>query len=182
MNWIDCKQMPKARKEDYLIVVWSKEQPPYIATVYSDGLIRWDSAEPTHWAEIEGPGEHDHSCHCGTASRAPHETGTLGCVRFITESPVHVPPDRWLVDGGEITDFTLRQQRGYHRHPCGCWSRWPGSSNSIEDPDPPPPDPFAWETAWRKYRPPGWNLADQQYFQAGWNAAIKHAKEAVQQR
>jgi hypothetical protein len=42
--------------------------------------------------------------------------------------------DRWLVDGVDITGYTLREQRGYHQHPCGCWSRSPGSSNSV-DPD-----------------------------------------------
>lgn len=46
----------------------------------------------------------------------------------------NIDPDanRWLVEGSEITEFSMKQQRGYHRHPCGCWSRWPGSSNSID--------------------------------------------------
>lgn len=74
---------------------------------------------------------HDHQCSCGTATHTPHETGTCGCVRYMTEAPAVRPDDRWFVDGHEITDYTLRQQRGYHQHDCGCWSRWPGSENSI---------------------------------------------------
>jgi len=40
--------------------------------------------------------------------------------------------DRWMVDGHNITGFTMREQRGYHQHPCGCWSSSPESTNSIE--------------------------------------------------
>lgn len=66
---------------------------------------------------------HDHSCHCGTGpDRAyPHETGQEGCVRLMTD-----PPDPTL------SEFTIKQQRGYHQHPCGCWSRFPDSVNSLE--------------------------------------------------
>jgi len=39
----------------------------------------------------------------------------------------------WEVDGRVITDYTLRAQRGYHQHKCGCWSRWQGSVNSLPD-------------------------------------------------
>ena len=74
---------------------------------------------------------HDHTCTCGTGRHTPHETGQDGCVRYLTEAPAVRPDDRWQVDGEEITDYTLRKQRGYHQHPCGCWSRWPGSDNSI---------------------------------------------------
>lgn len=77
--------------------------------------------------------EHDHSCHCG-GEPMTHHTGVGRCLRFMTEAPVLAPPttigDRWIVDGHEITDYTLREQRGYYQHPCGCWSRWFGSSNS----------------------------------------------------
>ena len=75
---------------------------------------------------------HDHTCHCGTGKTEPHKTGTEGCVRFMVEPPVQYT-DGWLVDGQMITDYTLRDQRGYHQHPCGCWSRWPGSTNSLPD-------------------------------------------------
>ena len=76
--------------------------------------------------------EHNHNCHCGTATKTPHTIGKDGCVRRMVEAPVQVSPDRWEVAGHEITDYTLRHQRGYSQHPCGCWSRWPGSENSIE--------------------------------------------------
>lgn len=74
---------------------------------------------------------HDHTCHCGTGPES-HSTGEGGCVRFMTKAPVPLPNNWWLLDLEEVTDFTLREQRGYHQHPCGCWSRWPGSVNSIE--------------------------------------------------
>ena len=82
--------------------------------------------------------KHDHTCHCGTASATPHETREQGCVRHMVDTPTLVTqntdPDanRWLVEGSEITEFSMKQQRGYHKHPCGCWSRWPGSSKSID--------------------------------------------------
>lgn len=85
-----------------------------------------------------GLGAHEHSCHCGTASHTPHETGTDGCVRSIVATPKPAPnhPEHgfqmWEVDGHVITDFTLRQQRGYYQHPCGCWSSHGDSVNSIE--------------------------------------------------
>lgn len=89
---------------------------------------------------IEAPkGEtHDHACGCGTADR-PHNTGEHGCVRLMIGAPTPAPDHpiygrMWFVDGDPepITDFTLRQQRGYWQHQCGCWSRHPGSNNSIE--------------------------------------------------
>lgn len=64
---------------------------------------------------------HEHSCYCGTAEKVPHETGKDGCQRFIVDPP----PD-------DITEYTAKHQRGYHQHPCGCWSRWEGSTNSLE--------------------------------------------------
>jgi len=77
---------------------------------------------------------HDHICHCGTATHTPHEIGKDGCVRTMTAAPrkVSCEEDRWMVDGHNITGYSMREQRGYHQHPCGCWSRSPGSTNSIE--------------------------------------------------
>lgn len=76
---------------------------------------------------------HDHSCRCGTStSDHGHETGHLGCVRSIVDAPVAMENSMWLVGGHLITDFTLRQQRGYHQHPCGCWSSHGDSYNSLE--------------------------------------------------
>lgn len=75
--------------------------------------------------------EHDHTCHCGTATVTPHQTGTHGCQRFMTPAPDKLSGDRWFVDGKIITGYSLREQRGYHQHRCGCWSRHEGSENSI---------------------------------------------------
>jgi hypothetical protein len=68
--------------------------------------------------------EHDHRCYCGTATQnEPHQIGDNCCQRFMTD-----PPD--YSDG--TTEYTYKEQRGYHQHPCGCWSRWEGSENSIK--------------------------------------------------
>jgi hypothetical protein len=76
---------------------------------------------------------HDHTCHCGVASTSPHIVGTYGCPRRIVDAPLKTTAiGYWMVDGGLITDFTLREQRGYHQHPCGCWSTTGEHSNSVE--------------------------------------------------
>lgn len=80
----------------------------------------------------------DHLCHCGTENKQPHKIGEGTCVRTMVESPIPAGTHpvlecpMWLVSGHEITDYSLRHQRGYSQHPCGCWSRSPGSENSIE--------------------------------------------------
>lgn len=79
-------------------------------------------------------------CHCGTATETPHETGTCGCQRFVVPAPVKVGShpdlgcDMWITheDITAITDYTLREQRGYHLHEGGQWTRWNGSSNSLD--------------------------------------------------
>lgn len=76
--------------------------------------------------------QHDHSCFCGTGAHVPHRVNTTGCVRFMTAAPIFKADARWFVDGDEVTDYTLRHQRGYFQHPCGCWSRHGGSVNSID--------------------------------------------------
>jgi hypothetical protein len=68
--------------------------------------------------------DHKHTCYCGTGGSTPHEIGTNGCVRFMTDPPEMLP--------GETLDYPYKQQRGYSRHLCGCWSRWPGSENPLE--------------------------------------------------
>ena len=75
-----------------------------------------------------------HWCHCGTSKseKSPHKTGENGCIRRITLPPVYVECDKWEVDGYVITDHSLRQQRGYHQHECGCWTWWCDSTNSID--------------------------------------------------
>jgi hypothetical protein len=75
---------------------------------------------------------HQHECHCGTGRLTPHVTGEDGCVRFMTAAPV-CEGETWHINGSLVTDYTLREQRGYHQHPCGCRSRWLGSINSIPD-------------------------------------------------
>lgn len=84
-----------------------------------------------------------HICFCGTGSDTPHEIGKCGCVREMTEAPIKTKTGYWFVGGHEITEFTMIQQRGYHQHSCGCWSRSPGSSNSIsmDDDDSEPSQP-----------------------------------------
>ena len=51
--------------------------------------------------------------------------------------PLGADPDTgiemWIVEGHIITEYTMRHQRGYHQHECGCWSRSPGSTNSLPD-------------------------------------------------
>ena len=75
--------------------------------------------------------EHDHICRCGTARIDPYQIGTHGCQRIMVIPPEDMGGDRWRVDGHEITGYTLRDQRGYSQHSCGCWSRHAGSFNSL---------------------------------------------------
>ena len=79
-----------------------------------------------------------HLCWCGMSEQTPHEVGKNGCQRFMTTSPEPAGDDpvlgkMWRVDGHVITDYTLRQQRGYSQNDCGCWQRWAGSTNSLPD-------------------------------------------------
>lgn len=75
---------------------------------------------------------HEHSCGCGYVT--PHNVGEGGCLREFAIAPVELNNDWWQVEGkGAITGFSLRDQRGYHQHSCGCWSRSKGgSTNSID--------------------------------------------------
>lgn len=81
-----------------------------------------------------------HLCSCGEGEGINHPIGKTGCNRFIPDTFPEIlgsdPDDehnRWIVDGHLITEYTLKFQRGYHQHPCGCWSRWEGSVNSLPD-------------------------------------------------
>ena len=77
--------------------------------------------------------DHDHACGCGTSqSDHGHIIGHLGCVRSMVDAPTLMSDGQWLVGGFLITDYTLRYQRGYHQHPCGCWSSHGESENSIK--------------------------------------------------
>jgi len=76
---------------------------------------------------------HDHRCRCGTATHTPHQIGRDGCKRFMSTDVVFVWCDGWyFVNGAVITEYTLRFQRGFSQHPCGCWSQWGGSVNSLD--------------------------------------------------
>lgn len=66
--------------------------------------------------------KHDHTCHCGGLNHA-HQTGERGCLRVMTVPPEKQGDSYWRVGGHSITDYTLKEQRGYYQHPCGCWSR-----------------------------------------------------------
>lgn len=77
-------------------------------------------------------------CSCGGAK--PHHTlGITGCFREVVRGKkprkLMGRDDYWLVDGIAITGTTLREQRMYHRHECGGWSRpkGGGSWNSLPD-------------------------------------------------
>lgn len=58
----------------------------------------------------------------------------LGPEREIAPSAPNPLGDRWLLDGQEITDTTLFEQRMYHMESMGTWTRpiGGGSQNSID--------------------------------------------------
>lgn len=67
---------------------------------------------------------HNHTCHCGAdVVYGPHSTGDLKCFREMCAAPERLQNDFWRVEGHEITGYSLREQRLYHQHSCGCWSR-----------------------------------------------------------
>lgn len=70
-------------------------------------------------------------CVCGGVDR-PHRIADPGCFRkMVARAPVRmVDESRWMVDGTEVTDFTLRHQLGYAKHECGRWSRFATDDNS----------------------------------------------------
>lgn len=73
-------------------------------------------------------------CCCGGIHRE-HRIGDENCFReAVINPPVKLCNDWWNVEGSDITGYTLREQRLYHQHECGCWSRpkGGGSVNSIE--------------------------------------------------
>jgi hypothetical protein len=77
----------------------------------------------------------EHLCHCGLGAGTTHEVGSLGCANVMADTPKELPLDMWHVDGVMITGYTLREQRGYCKHACGCWSRGAYNANSIEEDD-----------------------------------------------
>lgn len=76
--------------------------------------------------------DHNHTCHCGAYDLA-HRTGEHGCYREMCPAPRVLANGFFEVAGVIINPHSLYDQRLYHKHPCGCWSRAKdGSSNSIE--------------------------------------------------
>ena len=78
------------------------------------------------------------SCNCGGPAGKDHVLGEEGCFRekvLVRPRRISGEEDRWFVDNQTITGFTLRQQRGYHLHDDGHWSRPKDheSTNSLPD-------------------------------------------------
>lgn len=77
-------------------------------------------------------------CSCGCTLPPNHSLGVFECLRErVINNPtkIKVFEDMWFVEGNVITGFTLREQRGYHQHSCGGWSRPKDheSTNSLSD-------------------------------------------------
>lgn len=90
------------------------------------------------WVLIEVNSGHKHSeCFCYGA-KPGHNVGDEGCYYEMVPDPIPAPPhengyDMWDTQiGGIITDFSLKQQRGYTRLKCGCWIAWKESCNSLD--------------------------------------------------
>jgi len=78
--------------------------------------------------------DHRHICYCGGVEN-DHETGVPGCFRRMSEdniSCVNSDTDMWQVNNETITGYILKDQRGFFQHPCGCWSRYSGTTHSLE--------------------------------------------------
>jgi len=82
-------------------------------------------------------------CNCGGMHRE-HLVGEGDCYRIlvpINKEPIKIGKSNnvsrvwWVVEGQEITDCTLREQRMYSKHEDGRWSKVKGhfSSNSLPD-------------------------------------------------
>lgn len=76
-------------------------------------------------------------CTCGGSERV-HKVGDRNCLRekvLIKPRPFPKFEDKWILEHDEVvTGTTLREQRGYHQHRGGSWSRPKdhSSENSIE--------------------------------------------------
>ena len=65
-------------------------------------------------------------CYCG-GDVNPHSVGFGGCFRKLVQTPQYIGQTNkgvnlWEVEGCEITQFTMIEQRGYHHHGKGVWS------------------------------------------------------------
>jgi predicted nucleotidyltransferase len=81
----------------------------------------------------------EHLCSCGKATHYPHETGKSGCTRRISSiTPIRNAEkvnthQEWQVGDHSVSDYTLKEQRGYRQYECGCWTRARESTNSLPD-------------------------------------------------
>lgn len=84
-------------------------------------------------------------CNCGYGDGENHTIGEGSCARFIVTDPKEIPTNRrqiynpdwfpdnvwvWDIDNYFITEYTLFNQRLYHQHENGLWSR-PKSRDSV---------------------------------------------------
>lgn len=78
-------------------------------------------------------------CHCGGGARTPHSVGVDKCFRYHVTDHSELPRNFRIDDRGflildvgtnTITDYTLKQQRGYSEDKCGNWTR-PKSKDSV---------------------------------------------------
>jgi len=72
-----------------------------------------------------------HECNCG-GIKFRHSVGDKGCYRQMEAAPIKVGENLWKVNGRTVTDWVLRNQRGYHQHNCGCWSSHGDSNTSLD--------------------------------------------------
>jgi hypothetical protein len=77
---------------------------------------------------------HSHACNCcpGVSHQVEGQDGCRNIMVAASAVPVEYAggEDKWLLPDGVVTGYVMRNQRGYHKHPCGCWSR---SSSCEED-------------------------------------------------
>lgn len=77
-------------------------------------------------------------CYCGGGAPAPHELGVEKCYREIAKDkylPIPSASGNYIVNGHEVTEYTLVHQRLYSKHECGIWSlpKDHSSINSLPD-------------------------------------------------
>ncbi len=77
-------------------------------------------------------------CYCGGGASTPHKLGIEGCYREIAKGkclPIPLENGNYIVEGYEVTEYTLLHQRLYAKHECGIWSipKDHSSVNSLPD-------------------------------------------------
>ncbi len=99
----------------------------------ADAMTNENTLSPTIYSWLKEAGVlHDHECRCGTATHNPHEIGEDGCRRLMSSAIVFEWDDgRYFIDGSVVSEYTFLHQRGFYKHPCGCYSQWQDSVNSL---------------------------------------------------